>query len=342
MRCAKLVGPKQFEIGEINEPTNEEDGKVIIDVKKAGICGSDLHYFEIGGPQGLVTGHEFSGVVVDPGHREDLQVGDRVTALPISPCLNCEACSKGEYQYCAKTWDEALGLSLTNPGALSPRIKVREDMVMKLPDEVSFDEGAMVEPTAVGLHAVNLADVKVGDKVLVVGGGIIGLVSAMFAKMDGASYVAVSEANPLRGENSVNLGVADEYIDARREDFAEYCHSRTGEGFDIVIECCGNKPAVASALAAAKQGGKVVLVGVSIKPIEVPTAIIVTHELSVIGAIAYNKAEFHTVIELMKDKKIDVLKFKSEEVPLSEVQTSYEKLFSGTDKAIKILIDPNR
>ena len=341
MKCAKLIGPKQFEIGDINEPTNE-DGDVLIDVKKAGICGSDLHYFEVGGPQGLVLGHEFSGVVVNPGSRTDLQVGDKVTALPISPCMNCEACTKGEIQYCAKTWDDALGLSLTRPGALSPRIRARADMVMKLPEEVSFDEGAMVEPTAVGLHAVNLADVKVGDKVLVVGGGIIGLVSAMFAKMDGASFVAVSEANPLRGQNSVDLGVADEYIDARREDFATYCQSRTNGGFDIVIECCGNTPAVGSALMAAKQGGKVILVGVSLKPIEVPTAIIVTHELAVTGAIAYNKEEFDTVIELMKDKKIDVLKFKSDEVSLEETQNSYERLFGGQDKAVKILVDPNR
>ena len=341
MRCVKLVGPKQFEIGEIEEPTSE-NGDVIIDVKKAGICGSDLHYFEIGGPAGLVMGHEFSGTVVNPGTRTDLQVGDRVTALPISPCMNCEACTNGQIQYCAKTWDDSLGLTLTRPGALSPRIKARADMVMKLPDEVSDDEGAMIEPTAVGLHAVNLADVKVGDKVLVVGGGIIGLVSAMFAKMDGASYVAVSEANPLRGQNSVDLGVADEYIDAKREDFVPYCHSKTNGGFDIVIECCGNTPAVTSALMAAKQGGKVVLVGVSLKPIEVPTAVIVTHELNVMGAIAYNKDEFQTVIDLMKDKKIDVFKFKSDEVPLDQVQASYERLLGGQDKAVKILVDPNR
>jgi len=341
MRCAKLVAPKTFEIGEINEP-EAKDGRVIIDVKKTGICGSDLHYFEVGQPEGLVLGHEYSGVVVDPGSRTDLKVGDRVTGLPISPCLECEACVNGQIQYCAKTWDQATGLSLTDPGALSPRISVRPDMVCALPDNVSFEEGAMVEPSAVGLHAVNLADVKVGDNVLIIGGGIIGLVSAMFAKMNGAGYIACSEANPLRGENSVELGDVDEYLDAKDPEFVQKCKEKTNGGFDIVIECCGNAPAVTSAIMACKPGGKVVLAGVSLKPIEIPVVQAVLGEITLQGAIAYNKDEFQTVIDLMADEKIDVLKFKSDEVGLEEVQASYERLFGGKDAAIKILVDPNK
>ena len=216
MKCVKIVGPRKLERAEMEYP-EKKDKRVIIDVEKAGICGSDIHNFESGEPVGLVMGHEFAGVVVDPGSRNDLKVGDHVTALPISPCRKCFACKSGNPQYCAHTWEDALGLALTNPGAYSERISVDASLVLKMPESVSFEEGAMVEPTAVGLHAIHLADIKVGDKVLVIGGGIIGLVSAMFAKMEGASYVVISETNKERGKKAVDLKVADEYLDADRK-----------------------------------------------------------------------------------------------------------------------------
>ena len=341
MKCVAIKGVRQFETKEIDEPTKKE-GYVLIDVKKSGICGSDLHYFEAGAPVGLVMGHEFSGVVVDPGSRTDLKVGDRVTALPISPCGECHACLKGNPQYCLETWNQAVGLSVDNPGGLTSRILVREDMVLRLPDEVSFEEGAMVEPTAVALHAVHLADIQVGAKVLVIGGGIIGLVSALLAKKEGASYVALSETNEARGKKAPSLGVADEFFDAKDEKAVEEMVERTEGGFDIVIECCGNSPAVSSALMAVKPGGCVVLVGVSLGPVTIPTVLGVMRELTIKGAIAYTKEEFASVISLIAEKQIDVMPFVDEEIGLDEVQTAYEKLTSGTTAEVKILVDPNK
>ena len=113
-------------------------------------------------------------------------------------------------------------------------------------------------------------------------------------------------------------------------------------GFDKVIECCGNAAAVTSALTTVKTGGKVILVGVSLNPIEIPTAVAVLHELTRQGAIAYTKEEFKAYIDLMADKKIDVLKFLDSVVPLSETQASYEKLTSPDNDAVKIIIDPNK
>ncbi len=341
MRSVAIKGVKEFEIKEIEEP--KSDGyNVIIDVKKAGICGSDIHYWVSGEPIGLVMGHEYCGIVTDPGRRTDLKVGDRVTALPISPCGICHACLSGNPQYCIHTWDKATGLSLTNPGALAPKMAIRPDMVYKVPNNITDEEVAMTEPAAVGLHAVHLADVKVGNRVLVIGGGIIGLVSAMFAKMEGASYVAISETNPKRGEKAVQLGVADEWFNALDPEFSNKVVSRTYEGFDIVIECCGNAPAVTSSLTSVKTGGTVVLVGVSLEPITIPTVLAVMHELKVLGAIAYTKEEFRTCIELMANKRINMLKFLSKEIGLEDVQSAYQELTSGTSDSIKILVDPNK
>lgn len=341
MKCVAIKGIKEFEIKELQEPSVDHEN-VIIDVKKCGICGSDIHYWVAGEPLGLVMGHEFSGVVKDPGSRSDLKIGDRVTGLPISPCGNCDACLSGNPQYCASTWQQAVGLSLSNPGALTKQTKVRPDMIMKLPDTVNDCEGAMVEPTAVGLHAIHLADIKVGEKVLVIGGGIIGLVSAMFAKMEGASYVALSETNRKRGEKAVRLGVADEWFDAKDTKMVETLLQKTNGGFDVVIECCGTSPAVGTALMTVKPGKTVVLVGVSLGTVTIPTIVGVMKELKILGAIGYTKEEFQTCITLMAEKKIDVLKFVDDIVGLEEVQKAYERLTSGTDDAVKILVDPNK
>ena len=341
MRAVALKGKNKFEIKEIEEPTIDNTN-VVIKVLKTGICGSDLHYFEMGEPIGLVMGHEFCGKVINPGNRADLKVGDRVTALPISPCGNCPACLSGNPQYCKNTWDEAVGLSLTNPGALAEKIKVRSDMVLKVPDNVSDEEATMVEPTAVALHGIHLADIKVGSKVLVIGGGIIGLLSAMFAKKEGASFVAVSETNPKRGEKAISLGVADKYYDAKDENMLNEIMSDTNGGFDIVIECCGNASAVTSSLVTVRPGGVVVLVGVATGPISIPTVVAVMNELTIKGAIAYTKEEFATCLDLINNKQIDVMPFVDDIVSYDEVENAYIRLTSGNDGAVKILVDPSK
>lgn len=341
MRAVALKGKREFELKEIEEPIIDNEN-VIIKVLKAGICGSDLHYFEIGEPNGLIMGHEFCGEVIDPGNRSDLKVGDRVTALPISPCLECPACLSGNPQYCKSTWSKAVGLSIDNPGALGEMIKVRSDMVLKVPDNVSDEEAAMVEPTAVALHGIHLADVKVGSKVLVIGGGIIGLLSAMFAKKEGASFVAVSETNPKRGEKALSLGVADKYYDAKDENMLNEIMSDTNGGFDIVIECCGNDSAVTSSLVTVRPGGVVVLVGVATGPISIPTVIAVMNELTVKGAIAYTKEEFATCLDLINNKQIEVMPFVDDIVSYDEVENAYIRLTSGNDGAVKILVDPSK
>ena len=113
MKCVKLKNAKDLQIATIKKPVSK-DGSVIIRVKACGICGSDLHYFEAGEPKELILGHEFSGIVVDPGDRVDLKIGDRITGLPISPCGVCIPCKTGNIHYCANTWTNAVGLSLTN------------------------------------------------------------------------------------------------------------------------------------------------------------------------------------------------------------------------------------
>lgn len=339
MKCVSISGKKKLVLKEKDIPVSK-DGSVVIEVKSCGICGSDIHNWDNGAPVGLVMGHEFAGVVVDPGSRVDLVKGDRVTGLPISPCGKCEACKRGDIQYCPDTWNEAVGLAVTNSGGYAEYTSCRPDMVRKLPGNVSFDAASMVEPSAVALHAVNLSNIKVGDDVLIIGGGIIGLMAAEFAKMAGAGYVALLETNKKRGRKAVNFGKVDEYYDAMKEDSIPSLITKTNGGFDVVIECCGNAPAVTEALMTVKPGGLVVLVGVATDAIAIPTVIGVMREVKMLGAIAYTAMEFDTCLKLIAEKKLNVTKYIDDLVPLERVQESFERLTSGKDSAIKIVIKP--
>lgn len=339
MKCVSISGEKSLVLKNIDVPVSK-DGNVVIEVKSAGICGSDIHNWDLGNPVGLVMGHEFAGTVVDPGSRQDLSVGDRVTGLPISPCGKCEACHSGNVQYCAETWSEAVGLALTNPGAFAEYTSCRPDMVRRIPGNVSFDAACMVEPSAVSLHAVNLANIKIGDDVLIVGGGIIGLMAAEFAKLAGAGYVAILETNKKRGRKAVSYGKVNEYFDPTKEDTVPKLITKTNGGFDVVIECCGNAPAVTEALMTVKPGGTVVLVGVSATPINIPLVVGVMKEVNLKGAIAYTEEEFDTCIKMIAEKKINVTKYIDDLVPLEKAQESFERLTSGKDSAVKIIFKP--
>ena len=339
MKCVKIKGEKRLEIATIKKPVSK-NGSVIIRVKACGICGSDLHYFEAGEPLELIMGHEFAGEVVDPGDRSDLKVGDRVTGLPISPCLECEACKTGNVQYCAKTWQDAVGLSLTNSGGLAEYLSCRSDMVKKIPDKVTFQDATLVEPSAVSLHAINLANIKVGDKVLIIGGGIIGLMAAEFAKLNGASYIALMETNMKRARKALKYGVINEIFNASDTNVISKALKKTNGGYDKVIECCGNQYAVSEAIMSVKPGGTIVLVGVSMIPISVPMVASVMREVDMKGAIAYTEAEFETCIELIEKKIINVHKYIDKRVNLENVQEAYLDLISGKTDNIKIIVKP--
>lgn len=339
MKCVKIAGVKNLETSEIDMPKSV-DGSVVLKVKACGICGSDIHYYDIGYPSGLVMGHEFCGEVVDPGSRSDLSVGDTITGLPISPCGSCPACKTGNPQYCVHTWEKAVGLSLTNPGGYAEYTSCRPDLVKKLPECMTYNEGAMVEPTAVSLHAINLADVKVGDKVLVIGSGIIGLMACEAAKMEGASYIGVLETNMKRAKKSVDLGPADEIFDAREEGIVEKLKEKTNGGFDIVIECCGNSAAVSEAIGCVRPNGTIVLVGVSLDKVTIPTTSVVLGEVVIKGSIGYTEKDFDNTIDLIASKKIDVLKYVDDVVPLEKANESYKRLTSGEDDAVKIIFNP--
>ncbi len=338
MQAVSIEGKKQLKVVETETPKSDGN-KVIVEVAKVGICGSDLHLWENGDRIGLIMGHEFCGKVVDPGALKDtLKPGDRVTVLPLNPCGKCVNCKQGKVNLCINGLAASPGL--TAPGAYAQYYAARPDMVRALPDEVSDAEATMIEPTAVALRAVHHAGVKPGDKVLVTGGGIIGLLCAAWARIAGASYIALTEANPNRAKKALEMGDVDEVFDAKDEELAKKLIVASKGGFDKALECAAVAPAVNTAIKALKFEGKLIIVGVNYSPVPVSTLLTLLHELEVKGTIGYSPAEFDQTIELMAKKIIKTERFISKTVGLDEVQEAFEHLTSGETTDVKIVIQP--
>ena len=170
------------------------------------------------------------------------------------------------------------------------------------------------------------------------------LSTAYFLKLKGASYVCLTETNPSRGQKSVKLGVADEWFNALDPKITEKLMSKTTNcnGFDVVCDCVGNSPALSSAVMYTKPNGNLIMVGISLNTVSIPNALAVTKEINMKGSIAYKPIEFDTVIKLVSEKKINLEKFIDDIVVLDDVQHSFERLTSGSDAAVKILVDPNK
>ncbi len=344
MKSIQVTGGSQLTVIDCEMP--KSDGvSVIVKVTASGICGSDLHLWAAGDMcQGLIMGHEFSGTVIDPGARKDeLKVGDRVTAIPLNYCGKCKQCENGDVNICPTTWLGALGtwvpgVGFGAPGANAEYVAVRPDLIRKLPDRVSDLEGAMIEPAAVGLHAVRLADVQIGDKVLITGAGIIGLLCAAMARRSGASYVAITEANMLRGKKAVKFGDVDAVFDAKDPDVMTKLAEASNGGFDKAFDCAAVSASVNTALAAVKPGGKVIFVGVAFGEVPVPSVLTVSRELEIKGSIAYSIDDFEKVIDLIANKKIDLEQFVDEIAGIDDVQNAFEQLSSGSNPKVKVIL----
>jgi 2-desacetyl-2-hydroxyethyl bacteriochlorophyllide A dehydrogenase len=335
MKVTKLVGPKKIELATADQPCADLN-KVVIKVEQCGICGSDLHIWENGLPVDLIMGHEFSGTVAEGTAKDLFKIGDRVTALPANPCGTCLPCKNRVYNRCLNMMADAPGI--TTPGAFAEYMAINTKSVRKIPDEMSFEDGAMVEPSAVALHAVNLACLEPGDTVLIVGGGIIGLLSAAWARICGAAYIALSEVNPMRAQKALSFGDIDAVFDATDPKLQKNLLSTTQGGFTKVIECAGPAPAVTSAIGGAAQGATVVLAGINFLEVPVSTMRIAMRELTLKGSYGYSSAEFDRCIDYISRKVLNTRRFIDEIIDPENIQEAFTHLADPNGDAVKILV----
>ena len=319
--------------------------ELVIAVKGSGICGSDLHLTEIadarGGiaplPSGAVLGHEFSGEVAAVGKAVAgrFRAGDRVTALPYIACGSCAACLAGQGHRCPGVVSTGLGKL---PGAYAEYVRVGVHETLPLPAEVDFLAGAMVEPLSVGLHAVDMARLRPGEAVLVVGAGPIGLAVSIWSRFLGAGHVVVSDLSPERADRAELMG-ATGVVHAGREDVVAAVKRLCGRRPDVVFDCVGVPGSQQLAMDYAPAGGRVVVAGVCMQPDTILPVKAITKELEVRYVFGYGKRDFALSIAMLADGRVDASPMLSEAVGFSAFPAAFESL--RTDKRrVKVMLEP--
>lgn len=339
MRAAVFNGVgAPLAIEEVPDPVPGPD-EVLIRVAACGVCGSDLHATEEGvflQANGTILGHEFSGEVVWSGDSA-LGAGTRVTAVPVHPCGVCAECRAGFPMMCRK--NSIIGLAKDFPGAYAEYIKVPSSFVVPLPDNVSFEEGAMVEPLAVGLHAVDNAGIRVGDRVLVIGAGPIGLSVTAFARVAGAASVVVSERAPARLAAADAFGATGTIDASAVPDVGAAFAELAGGPPDVIFDCVGVPGVIQSCIDLARPRGTIVVVGVCMKQdAQVPFSAIMK-ELRIQYVLGYKDTDFARVLACMNAGQVRPAPMVTDRVGLAELPAAFEKLRRPVHQ-IKLMIAP--
>ncbi|HEY4008197.1 MAG TPA: NAD(P)-dependent alcohol dehydrogenase [Pseudonocardia sp.] len=309
-------------------------GEVLVKVAAVGVCGSDVHFYEHGrigefvvcAP--LVLGHEASGVIVERGdgaHRHEL--GQRVALEPGVPCGRCARCRAGGYNLCPE-----VRFFATPPidGAFARYVVINENFAYPVPDTVTDEQAALMEPFSVGLWAVRRAGVCAGDTVLVTGAGPIGLLAAQAARVAGAARVVVTDLSAGRRDLALRLG-ADEALDAREGDLSAL-------GADVMLECSGAQPAVTSGLAAVRPGGTAVLVGMGADEVTLPMSALQVREITVTGTFRYANT-YPAAIALAAAGRIQLDPLVTGHYGLNQVEAALTTGSSG-EGAVKAVVHP--
>ncbi len=314
---------------------------VLIEVKRAGVCGTDLHIrhgtFDKVRPP-VTLGHEFSGVVVETGPEvSGVTPGDRVTVESAADfCRDCRHCKEGQTQRC----EERLGLGYARDGAFAGFVKVRGDSLHRLPDHLSFTEAALTEPAAVAVHAVlERSTLSAGDFVLVTGPGAIGLLTAQTAKTTGATVMITGvTGDELRLETAKGLGI-DYCITADTVHLADIINDRTGgEGVDVVFEASGTAAGFTDGIKWLRKGGEICQLGLYGEPVSFDIDILTFKEIVFKGCMTHNRESWKKALSLMTSGKIDTRPLVTDELPLSRWETAFELFERG--EGIKYLLYP--
>lgn len=340
MKVVYLTEPGKMEI--VEEPVPEAGrGQVLVRIEYNGICGSDVHFFKDGRvgdcvlTDKFVLGHEVSGTVVELGEGvENLNVGDRVALEPGYACGKCEFCKSGRYNLCP---DVKFFAAPPVRGALQEYVAHPADMCFKLPDNVSTMEGALVEPLAVGLHATGLGNVGLGQSVVILGAGCIGLVTLLSARARGASKIIVADLYEKRLEYAREMG-ADVTINAQTEDVPGRIREILKEGPDVVLETAGSPATIAQTAHIAKRGGTIVLVGMSAQSeISYNFFQIMEKEATVKCVFRYRNL-YPTAIAAIASGSINVKQIVTHEFSLEDSNLAFDTVVKDARNVVKGII----
>jgi len=344
MKALVLEDYMKFSFREYPDPVLRSGDDVIVRVRAAAICGSDVHGMD--GSTGrrippIVMGHEASGEIVEAGAGvKDFRVGDRVTFDSTEYCGDCFYCKRGEVNLCDNR--RVLGVSCGDyrrDGTFAEYIVIPKRILYRMPDVLDFTAAAIAEPAAVAAHAAAITPIAMGDSMAVVGAGLIGLLLIQILRAHSAGTILALDTDPERRLAAIKAGATAALDPANPATQAAIIELSGGRGFDRAFEAVGASAPIATAIGAARKGGSVTLIGNVSPKVEIPLQAVVTRQLTLFGSCAM-AGEYPLVLDLLARGIIDAGSIISATAPLSEGASWFARLYAREKGLLKVVLVP--
>lgn len=336
MKALVYKGPCEVEVQEKQIPRIA--GNALVKVSYSGVCGTDLSIFAGKHPRAkgpLILGHEFSGTIIEVEENpQGIQPGDRVSGFPLISCGECLACRTGNRHVC-----NTLRLTgIDYDGCMAEYASMPANMLMRIPDDLEDEVGALLEPLSVIIHGIHQSGFQLMDKVMITGGGPIGMIAGIVLQEIGAGIVYISEVNPYRLSVCKDLGL--HAINLQADDPISYIKDRTnGEGVDLLIEASGSPQAAAQMTELVRSKGTICMLSVHKEPALVDVRQINFKEITMVGSRCQSREAFMQAVQYAPRIKESLRKIITHKIPLAESHTVFDILRDPDQKALKVLID---
>jgi len=333
-----MTEPGKIEFGDVAEPEVGK-GQIRLRVKQIGVCGSDVHVNHGKHPftsYPVVQGHEFSGQVEAVGEGvTKVNIGDKATARPQVVCGKCRPCLRGDYNIC----DVLRVEGFQAPGCAQDLFVTTEDKIVPLPDSLTFEQGALVEPAAVGVHSTGRAGELKGKNVVVLGAGPIGNLVAQMVRCRGAKKILITDLSDFRLEIAKQCGTANT-SNAAKESLAEAAERVFGEeGFEVAFEAVGVEATMDAAVGNIEKGGTIVVLGVFGEKPRIDMSIVGDREQSIIGTLMYKHKDYVKAVELIASGEVITEPLVTKHFSFEQYVDAYKFIDAQGDKTLKVMID---
>mgnify|MGYP001028754453 CR=1 FL=1 len=341
MRQAIMTEPGRIEFRKVKSPGKLMPDEVLLEIKKIGICGSDIHVWHGKHPftsYPIVQGHEYSGEVIAVGNNvTKVKPGNKATGRPQLVCGSCNPCKRGDYNVCENLKVQGFQAN----GCAQDYFVLPEDRVVKLPDNISYQDGAMVEPLAVGAHCSSRITELKGKNVVVFGAGTIGNIVSQFVKIKGASKILVSDIHKFRLQKAKECGI--EYINnASEESFEEAIKRVFGdEGFQVAIEAAGAEKPIVNAVNHIENGSEIIILGVFDKPAGIHMSFVCEHELIIKGSMMYKHEDYLEAVDFLSRNLVNTKPLVSRMFDFEDYEKAYKYIDQKGSESLKIMMDIN-
>jgi 2-desacetyl-2-hydroxyethyl bacteriochlorophyllide A dehydrogenase len=338
MRQAIMTSPGVIEYREISAPGPLNNNEILLRIKRIGICGSDVHVFHgkhPATPFPVVQGHEYAGIVEEVGETvTKVKPGMKATARPQLVCGVCGPCRRGQYNACQELKVEGFQA----PGVAQDLFVVTEERIVVLPDSMPLEQGAMIEPAAVGAHSTNRATNLKGKNVVVSGAGTIGNLVAQFATARGAKKVLITDISDYRLNIARQCGIGGT-LNVKKIPFEEGVKTFFGnEGFQVGFEAAGVQLSLDVLMQYVEKGGEIIILGVYAQNPVVNMFYLGEHELNVFGSMMYRHEDYEAAVEMIASGKIITAPMLTKSFSFSQYPEAYQYIEEQGEKSMKVMI----